>query len=102
MKIDTLQIFTTPWTLACQAPLSMKFSKQEYWSGLPFPSPGNLPDPGIKSRYPAMQADSLPSEPPGKPRYTLQLSNSVPRYISCKEVAIRLHSSIYSRKIKLE
>ena len=45
---------------------TMEFSRQEYWSGLPFPSPGDLPDPGIKSRSPALQADSLPSEPPGK------------------------------------
>ena len=48
--------------------LSMKFSRQEYWSGLPFPSPGNLPNPGIKPKSPALQADSLPSEPPGKPQ----------------------------------
>ena len=53
--------------IAWQAPLSMEFSRQEYWSGLPFPSPGHLPDPGIKPRSLALQADSLPSEPPGKP-----------------------------------
>ena len=47
----------------------MEFPGQEYWSVLPFPSPGDLPDPGIKSEYPALQADSLPSEPPGKPNY---------------------------------
>ena len=52
---------------ACQAPLSMRFSRQAYWSGLPFPSPGDLPDPGIEPRSPALQADSLPTEPPGKP-----------------------------------
>ena len=51
-----------PWTLACQAPLSIGFSRQEYWSELPFPSPGGLPDPGIKSGSPALQADSLPME----------------------------------------
>ena len=56
-----------PWTIACQAPLSMEFSRQEYWSGLPFLSPGDLPDPGIKPRSPVLQTDSLPSEPPGKP-----------------------------------
>ena len=55
----------TPWTVACQAPLSMGFSRQEYWSGLPCPSPGDLPKPGIKSGSPALQADSLLSEPPG-------------------------------------
>ena len=55
------------WTVAYQAPLSMGFSRQEYWSGLPFPSPGDLPDPGIKPRSPALVADTLTSEPPGKP-----------------------------------
>ena len=58
--------FATPWTVARQAPLSMGFSRQEYWSGLPFHSPGDLPDPGIEPTSPALQADSLPSEPPGK------------------------------------
>ena len=56
-----------PWTVACQAPLPMAFSRQEYWSGLPFPSPEDLPDPGIKPGSPAFQADSLPSEPQAKP-----------------------------------
>ena len=67
VSLSRVQLFATPWTVARQAPLSMGFSKQEYWSGLPFPSPGDLPDPGIKPRSPALQADSLPSEPPGKP-----------------------------------
>ena len=57
----------TPWTVACQAPLSMGFSRQEYWGGLPFPSPGDLPDLGIKLRCPVLQADSLPTELQGKP-----------------------------------
>ena len=57
----------TPWTVACQAPLSMGFSRQEYWSGLPFTSPGDLPDPGIEPGSPALQADSLPTELQGKP-----------------------------------
>ena len=56
------------WTVVCQASLSMGFPRQEYWSGLPFPSPGDLPDPRIKPRSPALQVDSLLSEPPGKPR----------------------------------
>ena len=55
----------TPWTVAYQAPQSMGFSRQESWSGLPFPSPGDLPHPGIKPRSPTLQADSSPSEPPG-------------------------------------
>ena len=56
-----------PWTVAHQAPLSLEFSRQEYWSGLPFLSAGDLPDPGIEPASPALRADSLPSEPPGKP-----------------------------------
>ena len=57
----------TPWTVAYQALLSMEFSGQEYWSGLPFPSPGDLPDPRIELGSPELQADSLLTEPPGKP-----------------------------------
>ena len=57
----------TSWTIACQAPLSTEFSRQEYWSGLSFPSPEDLPDPGIKPGSPALQAESLPTELPGKP-----------------------------------
>ena len=56
-----------PWTIAFQVPLAMEFSRQECWTGLPFPSPGDLPDPGIEHRFPALQADSLPSELLGKP-----------------------------------
>ena len=60
-------LFATPWTVAYQASPSMEFSRQEYWSGLPFPSSEDLPDPGIEPRSPKLQADALPSEPPGKP-----------------------------------
>ena len=60
-------VAATPWTVPRRTPLSAEFSRQEYWSGLPFPSPGDLPDPGIESGSPTLQADSLPSEPPGKP-----------------------------------
>ena len=56
----------TPWTVACQVPLSLGFSRQEYWSGLPFPSPGDLPNPGVKPKSPSLQADSLGTELPGK------------------------------------
>ena len=63
----------TPWTGAHQAPPSVGFSRQEYWSGLPFPSPGGLPDPGIEPRSPALQADALTSEPPGKPSVVVAL-----------------------------
>ena len=60
-----------PWTVVGQTPPPMVFSSQEYWSGLPFPSPGDLPDPGIEPGSPALQADSLPSEPPGNPWFYL-------------------------------
>ena len=58
----------TPLTVACQAPLSMGFSRQDYWSGLLFPSPGDLPDPEMESGSSALQADSLPTELSGKPQ----------------------------------
>ena len=61
-----VQIFVTRWTVACQAPLSMEFFRQENWSGLPFLSPGDLPNPGVESGSPALQADSSSSEPSGK------------------------------------
>ena len=66
-SLSHVRLFATPWTVAHQAPLSMGFSRQEYWSGLPFPSPGDLPNPGIEPMSPALQADALTSEPPGKP-----------------------------------
>ena len=61
--LSCVQLFATPWTVACQAPLSMGFLRQEYWSGLPFPSPGDLPNPGTELGSPTCQADSLLSEP---------------------------------------
>ena len=64
-------LFATPWTVAYQALPSMGFSRQEHWSGLPFPSPGDLPNPGIELGSPALQTDTLPSEPPGKLSRTL-------------------------------
>ena len=65
-SLSHVRLFATPWTVAHQVPPPMGFSRQEYWSGLPFPSPGDLPDPGIESRSPALQADALTSEPPGQ------------------------------------
>ena len=73
-SLSRVQLFATPWTVAHQAPPSMGFSRQEYWSGLPFPSPGDLPNPGIEPRSPALQADALTSEPPGKPKGKSNLS----------------------------
>ena len=67
MKVKSLsgvQLFETPWTVARQAPPFMGFSRQEYWSGLPFPSPGDLPNPGIEPMSATLQADTLSSEPP--------------------------------------
>ena len=78
----------TPRTVAHQAPLSMGFSRQEDWSGLPSPSPEDLPHPGVEPRSPALQADSLLSEPPGKPLFTLRmvkyLSNNLKQSWACQ------------------
>ena len=72
-SLSRVRTFANPWTVACQAPLSMEFSRQEHWSGLPCPPPGDIPDPGIEPRSPTLQADSLPSEPPHKPYTSLML-----------------------------
>ena len=75
--LSRVRLFSTPWTVARQAPPSMGFSRQEYWSGFPFPSPGDLPDPGIEPRSPALQADALTSEPPGKPNLSFTFFSKV-------------------------
>ena len=62
-SLSRVRLFETPWTIAHQTPPSMGFSRQEYWSGLPFHSPGDLPNPGIKLGSPALEADALTSEP---------------------------------------
>ena len=67
-SLSRVQLFATPWTVAYQASPSMGFSRQEYWNRLPFLSPGDLPNPGIKPGSPALEADALTSEPPGKPQ----------------------------------
>ena len=74
-SLSRVRLFATPWTVAYQAPPSMGFSRQEYWSGLPFPSPGDLPDPGIEPRSPTFQADALTSEPPGKPYMLIRVAS---------------------------
>ena len=66
-SLSCVRLFATPWTIAYQAPPSMGFFRQEYWSGLPFSSPEDLPNPGIEPGSPTLQADTLTSEPPGKP-----------------------------------
>ena len=76
MKCELLShvwLFATPWTVAHQTPLSMEFSRQEYRSGFPFPSPGNFPDPGIKPGSPVLQADYLSSESPGDINNTITI-----------------------------
>ena len=65
-SLSGVRLFATPWTVAYQASPSMGFSRQDYWSGLPFPSPGDLPNPGIEPGSPALEAGTLTSEPPGK------------------------------------
>ena len=75
-SLSRVRLFAIPWTVAYQAPLSMGFSRQQYWSALPFPSPGDLPDPGIEPGSPTLQADTLPSEPPAvNPLYTFSKVN---------------------------
>ena len=68
--LSHVQLFVTPWTVARQAPLSVEFSRQEYWHGLLCPPPDDLPDPGIQRGSPAVQDDSISSEPPGKPSWS--------------------------------
>ena len=103
-SLSHVWLLATLWTVAHQAPPSMGFSRQEYWSGLPFPSPGDLPDPGIEPRSPSLQADALTSEPPGKPQFLSEDSAPPPKKIhfwahlyfwlnsTCEDVAL---SSIF-------
>ena len=74
-SLSQVQLFVTPWTLRSQAPPPMGFFRQEYWSGLPFPSSWDLPDPGIEPRSPASQVDALPSEPQGKPVFKVLVTS---------------------------
>ena len=83
-------LFATLWTVAHQAPLSMEFSRQEYWSGLPFPSPEYLPKPVTEPRSPALQADSLPSEPPNKKYILFPNILAIPQTIPCQKHSLIL------------
>ena len=76
-SLSRVQLFATLWTVAHQAALSMGFSSQEYWSGLPFPSPKDLPNPRIEPGSPALQADALSSEPPGKPTFMINCKKNL-------------------------
>ena len=82
--LSCVQLFETPQTVAYQALPSMGFSRQEYWSGLPFPSPADLPNPGIEPGSPALQTDALPSEPPGKPIIEVNEEDLYTLKINCK------------------
>ena len=90
-SLSRVRLFATPWTAAHQAPPSMGFSRQEYWSGLPFPSPGDLPDPGIEPRSPALQADALTSEPPGSPKHNTSQS----QFLRREDYTVPDHSILY-------
>ena len=68
-RFSCVRLFATPWTVACQAPLSMGFPRREYWSGFPFPSPGDLPNLVIEPESPALAGGFFTTEPPGKPVY---------------------------------
>ena len=80
-SLSPVQLFSNPWTIACRAPLTMEYFKQEYWSGLPFPPLGDLPDPGIEPTSPALPVGSSPTEPPGKPQYVLLSSMNISTHI---------------------
>ena len=97
--LSHVQLFAIPGTIALKAPLSTGFPRQEYWSGLPFPSPGYLPDPGIKPRSLALQADALPSELPGKPQINLG-SDQLHLWYSMSQ-SIIMHVCIYGSFIYL-
>ena len=103
MKVKSLsrvQLFATPWTVAYQALPSMGFSRQEYWSRLPFPSPGDLPDPGIKPGSLSLQADALTSEPPYKGNiFSLMMRtfkiNSLSNFQICNTISLTLVTMLY-------
>ena len=98
-SLSCVRLFATPLTVACQAPLSMGFSRQEYWSGLPFPPPRDLPNPGIKPRYRALRADSLPSEPPGKSgfKHKPSLQTPVPYLLLLTSSKFRMFQDVKSQ-----
>ena len=111
-SLSCVQLFVIPWTIGHQAPLTMEFSRQEYWSQVPFPSPGDLPNPGIKSGSSAFQADSLPSESPITLTFNLSLSLclcvTIHYFYNCLQASIIIRKSNvgdfhfikYSRDIK--
>ena len=95
--LSCVWLFATPWTVAHQAPLSMELSRQEHWSGWPFPPPRDLPSPGIKLRSPALQADSLLFEPPEKVNISF-LHNSTISFLGIysREIKVHVHRNLYT------
>ena len=93
-SLSCAQLFATPWTSAHQAPLAMRFSRQWYWSGLPFPSPGDLPKPGIEPRSPALKTDSLPSYK-GTPKVKVKVAQSYLTF--CNPMHYTLHGILQAR-----
>ena len=94
--------FVTLCTVACQAPLSTGFSRQEYWSGLPFPLQGDLPDPGMEPTSPVSQTDSLPPEPPRKPYSTynsLHLLSPNSQFIPPQHLSLYAAPSVFSMSV---
>ena len=97
-SLSCVRLFATPWTGAYQAPPSMGFSRQEYWSGLSFPSPGDLPGPGIKPKSPTFQADALTSELPGQKYYLTSLNLTLFNYkIPLVILSLRILSQGYCK-----
>ena len=90
LVFSCVQLFVTPWTVAHQAPLSVEFSRQAYWSGLPFPPPGDLLNPGIESESSALQVDSLPLSHWGKQEYSLPWGKSAVKFILRKKMFSQL------------
>ena len=100
--LSCVQLFVTSWTVACKSPLAMGFPRQEYWSGLPFPSPGDLPKPGIESASPVLAGGFFTAEPPGKPKPDLSLTQIKIRN-RLKDIYSRLFREPYlSKFIKSE
>ena len=98
-SLSCVRLFATPWTVAHQAPLSMGFSRQESWSGLPFPSPGELPNPGMEPGSPALQADALTSKLPGKPNAKCYVNNCKYNVNTCQHVAFKFYFLELSRTL---
>ena len=96
-SLSHVLLCATLWTGTCQGPLSIKFSRQEYWSWLPFPSPGDLSDPGIEPGFPTLQEDSLPSEPPGKPFLDDIFSNTT--CLECLLCACTISSTLFAKAL---